>query len=515
MGMGDKVSLVLSKLSHILHGDEASMLLRDALREAEESVSELKASLVESSVALIATRRDLAAALARVEDLEHAYAGSIAIAAATVAAGSSSALRSALVLEAAKNNSPASPASSSLLRRNLQCRGRGGDTIHAIASAIVLGTGAAALAVAATQMAAKGGPLSLHTRAAAAAAFKSVASACTQRSAPECPSALGVLFSISVPWLFAFFAAMILFCRARRKRGGRVSSSLSSLSSSRFAITPSALAGASIGVFYSNIASSWSFLARFTLVCAVSILVSRTFTAAKDGTSSSSSRHTDENSTTTDTDNNPIDATEMGRTIDLITATLYGVIHACALAVSLPRVIVVLLLKKKNESVGAATTSSSDDESLSVALAAWWLLGVTFDAARTWNDGRAIDTARRRFLAALNAAQEQTSSDVLLEHTMAGKTRSLLALSSLGEAATERLRLNAVLLFVIILACGGVLPGFLPFNFFYSNFLFIDSTSGSGSGGGGSGGLVSALNANGHALFLATFVPVLATYISR
>ena len=501
--MGDKVSLVLSKLSHILHGDEASMLLRDALREAEESGSELKASLVESSVALIATRRDLAAALARIEDLEHAYAGSIAIAAATVAAGSSSALRSALVLEAVNNNSLASS------RRNLQCRGTCA-VAHAAASAIVLGTGAAALAVAATQMAAKGGPLSLlHTRAAAAAAFKSVASACTQHPAPECPSALGVLFSISVPWLFAFFAAALLFCRARRKRGGRVSSSLSSLSSSCFAITPSALAGASIGVFYSNIASSWSFLARFTLVCAVAILVSRTFTATKDGTSSSSSHHTGENSTTTDADDDPIDATEMGRTIDLITATLYGVIHACALAVSLPRVLVILLLKK-NESVGAAKRSEEDDESLSVALAAWWLLGVTFDAARAWNDGRAIATARRRFLAALNnAAQEQTSSDVLRERIMVGKTRSLLALSSLGEAATERLRLHAVLLFVIILACGGVLPGFLPFNFFYSNFLFIDSASGSGSG------LVSALNANGHALFLATFVPVLATYILR
>ena len=503
-GSMDKVSTVLSKLSHILHGDEASMLLRDALREAEESTSELKASLVESSVALIAARRDLAAALARVEDLEHAYSGSIAIAAATVAAGSSSALRSALVLEAVKNNSPASASSSLLVsRRKNSCA-----VIHAVTSAIVMGTGAAALTVAATQMAAKGGPLSLHTRAAFAAALKAVASACAQRHTEsvrtDCPPALSLLFSITVPWLFACTTITLLFCRARRKRGGRVSS-LSSFS--RFAITPSALGGAAIGVFYSAIASSWSFLARITLVCAVAILVSRTFTVAKYGTSSSRHRITEENGAdAADNDDPPFDETEMGRAIDLMTATLFGLIHACALAVSLPRVLVILL--KNDESVGSA---ASNDESMSVALAAWWLLGVTFDAARAWNDGRAIASARRRFLAALNAAQEQTaSSSELQPPSLELRTRSLLALSSLGEAATERLRLNSVLLFVIILACGGVLPGFLPLNFSYSNLFFFANSSTSSSSD-----IMSALNANGHALFLATFVPVLATYILR
>ena len=227
------MSMVLSQLSSVLHGgDEASTLLRDALRDSEERAEDLKRSLVDSSVALIASRRDLTAAHARIEDLEHAYAGSLAAGAAAVAVGSSRALREALLLGG--DGADVAADVSSQRRRGGACS-RACAAAHAASSALGLGAGAAVLAVAAAQLVERGGPLSLRARAAVAA----VTRACVRDlAAPECSPALSALFSHIAPWLLAGAALVVLAYRARRKPP------------IAFAPALAAVLGAMLGIFF-------------------------------------------------------------------------------------------------------------------------------------------------------------------------------------------------------------------------------------------------------------------------
>jgi hypothetical protein len=158
-------------------------------------------------------------------------------------------------------------------------------------------------------------------------------------------------------------------------------------------------------------------------------------------------------------------------------------LRACAFAASFPRCFFLL----------TGSYAMAGSKRVSFILFAWWFFSILYDLICAWRDNFVTTSARRRYRA--------LSLQLAVNSEAAVKARTLNTLNIIEEEAEYRFCVALTTEIVIVLACSGLLPGFRPLTL--GPGILSSPTL-----------LFKAVEASGHSLFLAAFLPALASRLS-